>query len=449
MTTTKPKLRTAASILGVTCATVASTMGTATAAGEHGERGNPDQAVTRLVTKSAGVRAANGNSRSPKISGDCTAVAYVSAASNLVKGDTKRFEDVFIRDRGRHQTALVSQGLRGARAGGDSRLGDVSRAGRFVAYDSEAANLVPGDTNGLSDVFVRDLRRARSELISDAIGDDTADGTSLAGSISANGRYVAFSSDASNLVRGDTNTFFDVFVRDRTSGTTERVSVPPGGGETDEASFEPTISANGRYVSFESAATNLVANDTNQFVDVFRYDRKTGALVLVTAGSDGSPLAFGGSMSNLSADGSTAVFWTPDEQVVSGDGNATFDVFVRDIAAATTELGAATDADAFPADGSSDGALSADGGALAFMSSSSDVAAPDTDTGQDVFVRDRDAGTTELISASTRGEPGNGLSFEPDISDDGRCVAFSSTSTNLIGGDSNAFADILLRRLPR
>jgi Tol biopolymer transport system component len=437
----------AASVLAVCVATIATGPSATAAGGPSPEKGKPDQPVTRLVTKALHGSAANDSSVTPQISGDCTAVGFTSGASNLVLGDSMRWTDVFIRDRGQHRISWVSQGLRGARANGDSRIGDVNSTGRFVVYDSNASNLVPGDTNGHSDVFIRDLRRHRSELVSDAMGTDTTDGNSFAGSVSANGRYVVFSSDASNLVPGDTNTFFDVFVRDRLKRTMERISVPAGGGESDEASFEPSISANGRYVTFESVATNLVPGDTDQLSDIFRFDRRARSLMLVTATPGGSPVAFGGSMSDMSEDGSTVSFWTPDG-IVAGDDNDTFDVFVRDIAAETIDLGGATDAGGFPAAGSSEGSLSADGSVLAFMSRSTDVAAPDTSANQDVFLHDRDEGTT-LVSQSTRGVPADADSFEPSVSDDGRCIAFTSGASNLARPDHNGGFDIYLRRLPR
>jgi Tol biopolymer transport system component len=418
-------------------------------AGTTMEKGKPHHPVTRLVTKTPTGEPTNGDSTRPGVSGDCSAVAFTSTASNLVTGDTRRWADVFVRDRAGHRIILASQGLRGAHANGDSRSEALSSTGRFVLYDSAASNLVPADRNGHDDVFVRDIRRQRSELVSDAIGRQSPDGVSLAGDISANGRYVAFSSDASNLVPGDTNTYFDVFVRDRATGTTERVSVPPGDGESDEASYQPTISANGRFVTFESVASNLVPDDVNQTADVFRFDRRTGDRELVTVAADGSQLAFGGVSPDMSADAGTATFWTPDGQPVAGDDNDTFDVFVRDIRAGTTELGAMTDSDDFPASASSDGVLSADGNALAFLSVSTDVAVPDTDSDQDVFIRDREAGTTVLVSQSTRGTPGDGQSFAPSISADGRCVAFASQSTNLARADDNGEQDIYLRRLPR
>jgi len=200
-------------------------------------------------------------------------VAFSSVASNLVPGDTNDDWDVFVRDRVDRVTRRVSVGPGGGQANCGSVEPAISRGGRYVAFDSSASNLVPGDTNHESDVFVRDRVDRVTRRVSIGPGGHQANRNSGAPAISPGGRYVAFHSSASNLVPGDTNNAFDVFVRDRGDRVTRRVSIGPGGRQANSHSFDPAISADGRHVAFGSDASNLVPGDTNNALDVFVWDR--------------------------------------------------------------------------------------------------------------------------------------------------------------------------------
>src|SRR5438132_192115 len=171
-------------------------------------------------------------------------------------------------------TKRVSVDSLGAQAIGDSEGPSISADGRFVAFYSSAANLVGGDTNGVRDVFVRDRKTGKTTRVSVDSHGAQGNGDSDGPSISADGRFVAFLSTAGKLVGGDTNGARDVFVRDRKAGKTRRVSVGPHGAQGKGASFVPSISANGRFVAFSSVASNLVAGDTNTASDIFVRDRK-------------------------------------------------------------------------------------------------------------------------------------------------------------------------------
>src|SRR3989440_135688 len=171
-------------------------------------------------------------------------------------------------------TKRVSVDSLGAQGIGDSEGPSISAHGRFVAFYSSAANLVAGDTNGARDVFVRDRKTGKTTRVSVDSHGAQANGDSVAASISADGRLVAFLSSASKLVGGDTNGARDVFVRDRKARKTRRVSVDSHGAQGKGASFVPSISANGRFVAFSSVASNLVAGDTNTVSDVFVRGRK-------------------------------------------------------------------------------------------------------------------------------------------------------------------------------
>jgi Tol biopolymer transport system component len=286
-------------------------------------------ATTRVSVAVAGGRG-NSNSLEPSISADGRFVAFSSRASNLVAGDTNRSEDIFVRDRTTGATTRVSVDGAGNQVNGDSERPSISADGRLVAFASEADNLVAGDTNGLEDVFVRDRATGAITRVSvDGAGNQANSGSHYP-SISADGRFVAFHSAADNLVAGDTNGLEDVFVRDRTTGATTQVSVAGAGNQGNSDSFVPSISADGRFVAFGSTADNLVAGDTNGYADVFIHDRQTGATTRVSvdnAGNQGNSHSFGPS---ISADGRFVAFYSLAHNLVAGDTNLREDVLVRD-----------------------------------------------------------------------------------------------------------------------
>jgi Tol biopolymer transport system component len=243
--------------------------------------------VNTRVPVDAGGQQANSDSFEPAISAAGRFVAFASYASNLVPGDTNNDFDVFVRDRKAQVTQRVSVGPGGQQANGNSFEPAISADGRLVAFSSGASNLVPGDTNGTSDVFVRDRKAQVTRRVSVGPGGQQANGESLKPAISAHGRLVAFSSGASNLVPGDTNGTSDVFVRDRVAQVTRRISVGPGGQQANGGSHSPAISADGRFVAFVSRASNLVAGDTNGASDVFVRDRVAQVTRRVSVGSGG------------------------------------------------------------------------------------------------------------------------------------------------------------------
>ncbi len=339
--------------------------------------------VTQRVSVST--TGAGGNDRSwhPSISADGRFVVFVGEASNLVAGDTNGADDVFVHDRQLGSTERVSVATDGTQGNDESYLPSISADGRFVAFESRASNLVPGDTNSYVDVFVRDRQLGTTERVSVATGGAQANASSfwpdwVMPSISDDGRFVAFASVALGLVAGDTNGSYDVFVRDRQLGTTQRVSVATNGAQGNYHSGGPTITADGRFVPFGSQASNLVAGDTNGETDSFVHDRQTGTTERVSVTASGT------------------------------QGNA----------------------------GSFKPSPSADGRFVAFYSRASNFVAGDTNAEYDVFVRDRQLGTIERASVGINGAQGNDSSFSTSISADGRSVAFYSYATNLVVGDS-------------
>jgi Tol biopolymer transport system component len=293
--------------------------------------------TTRVSVSSTG-RAGNAFSQSASISADGRYVVFESQASNLVPGDTNRRSDIFVHDRQTRRTARFSISSRMRQSNGASYSPAISADGRYVAFESQASNLVPDDTNRNTDIFVRDRRTGRTLRASVSNREKQGNGPSEAAAISADGRYIAFWSRASNLVNKDTNRGSDIFVRDRVTNRTRRVSVSSRGAQANRFSGPLSMSPEGRYVAFDSLASNLVASDRNKHVDVFVHDSKTGRTILASLGVRGNQ---GNSYSNvgvlgdaLSANGRYLVFYSNASNLVTRDTNGVSDVFVRDFGTA-------------------------------------------------------------------------------------------------------------------
>jgi hypothetical protein len=269
----------------------------------------------------------NGSSYAPSMSADGRYVAFHSLASSLVSMDTNLSSDVFVRDRQSGTTQLVSVNSGGMQANGNSYYPSISADGRFVAFWSLASNLVPGDTNNLADVFVRDRQSGTTERVSVDSTGSQGNGGSYYPAISSDGRYVAFWSSASTLAAGDTNGVADVFLRDRQGGSTERDSVNSAGAQGNDDSYSPSISADGRDVAFYSVATNLVPGDTNGVGDVFVRDRLGGAAFtslcspglagVITCACSNPPAAAGQGCDNSAGTGGAILFAQGDTSLAS------------------------------------------------------------------------------------------------------------------------------------
>jgi Tol biopolymer transport system component len=280
---------------------------------------------------------AQGNERSgtlgaPSITADGHYIVFTSQASNLVRHDTNGRVDVFVRNRKAGTTRRVSLGDDWAQTNGDSLTPAISADGHFVTFASVATNLVSTDTNKRSDVFVRDRLRKVTRRVSVSDSEVQGNNSSSAPTISDDGRYVAFTSWATNLVRGDSNRRLDVLVRDRKSGTTRRVSLSSAEAQANGNSFAPAISGNGRYVAFESAASNLVDLDTNGRRDVFLRDLVAGTTRHVSVSTGGVHANGDSQVPAISRAGSFVVFMSTATNLVTGDANNATDVFLRYLA---------------------------------------------------------------------------------------------------------------------
>ena len=337
-------------------------------------------------------------------------------------------------------TTRVSVDSAGNPGNGDSGYAAISADSRYTAFSSSASNLVPGDTNGSRDIFVHDSQTGSTTRASVDSAGNQANGPSAIPEISADGRYIVFCSDASNLVPGDTNSYWDVFVYDRQTGATTRVSVSSGGNQGTYGGCcyfsGAVISADGRYVAFESGASNMVPGDTNGIPDIFVRDRQTGVTERVSvdsAGNQGNGYSW---WAAISADGRYVAFYSEASNLVPGDTNGAPDVFVRDRQTGTTTR-VSVDSAGNQANGSSaKPAMSADGRYTGFSSSASNLVPGDTNAVPDIFVHDSQTGTTTRVSVDSAGNQANQSSEDPAISADGRYVAFSSSAWNLVPGDT-------------
>jgi Tol biopolymer transport system component len=403
--------------------------------------------ITPISFDSAG-NLGNSGSYNPSISADGRFVAFTSRASNIVPGDTNNTFDIFVRDRLTNTTTRVSVDSAGNQADRNSDGASISADGRFVAFNSDASNIVPGDTNSRFDIFLRDrLTNTTTRVSVDSAGNQ-GNRESYNPSISADGRFVAFTSDASNIVPGDTNSRPDIFVRDRLTNTTTRVSVDSAGNQGNREFFttstSASISADGRFVAFSSYASNIVPGDTNNDNDIFVRDTLTNTTTRVSfdsAGNQGKGYFYNPS---ISADGRFVAFLSNASNIVPGDTNNNFDIFVRDTLTNTT-TGVSVDSAGNPGNlQSGSPSISADGRFVAFSSLSSNIVPGDTNISRDIFVRDTLTNTTTRVSFDSAGNQGNILSSSPSISADGRFVAFSSNASNIVPGDTNNTDDIFV-----
>jgi Tol biopolymer transport system component len=348
--------------------------------------------------------------------------ALALAVPRLGSADGRFIPNIFLRDRQTGLTERVSVDGAGAEANDESWTPAISADGRHVAFQSFAPNLVPNDTNGAFDIFLRDRQTGTTERVNlDSAGGE-ANGWSFAPALSADGRYVAFQSWASNLVPNDVNGWTDIFLRDRRTGVTERVSLDNAGGEANEMSEMPALSADGRHVAFVSWASNLVPNDTNGWTDIFLRDRQTGTTERLSLDSAGGEANAESWTPAISADGRYVAFVSRASNLVPNDTNGMPDIFLRDRQTGTTERVSVDSAGGEANGWSSDPAISADGRHVAFASQASNLVPNDTNGLPDIFLRDRQTGTTERLSLDGAESGG------PAISADGRYVAFHATA---------------------
>lgn len=397
----------------------------------------------------------NGASGQPVASADARFVAFASRASNLgVRDPNRHVRDVYVYDQGTGAIQMLSRPPGGEGADGPSGQPALAGTGAVAAFTSRATNLAEGDTNKAADVFVSVLGTlARASVAPDG---SPADGASSEPDLSADGRLLVFSSAADNLVPGDDNKRRDVFVRDIASGTTSLVSAARSGGGANGASRAPAISPDGRYVSYTSEASNLVARDRNRVADVFVTDLRTGTTSLASVGarrrqqnaSVGRPFQ---QVSDVSRGGRYVVFDSDATNLVRGDRNGRTDVFVRDRRRGRTRRVSLATTDQEAAGDSFTPRISPDGRWVAFVSAADNLVPGDA-VGMDVFLRDLRDHTTTIVDVSSRGERrgrelARAVLDRPAMSDDATTILFTSSARGLAANDRGPYPDVFLRRM--
>lgn len=388
---------------------------------------------------------ANNYSDSGYPSGDGGLIAFASSATNLVAGDTNNNYDVFVRNVAAGTTERVSVDSAGVEANNSSYQPKITPDGRYVVFMSEATNLVPGDTNGVRDVFVRDrLADITTRISVSSTGAESNDDSFInGGTVSANGRLILFHSRATNLVAGDTNGFMDVFVHDRTTGLTTRVSVTDTGAEANFDCYSADISSNGAHIAFHTSADNIITGDTNNAMDTFIVTRATGAIAYAAQSVAGTQ-ANGDTYGLKFADNGNIAFTSAATNLISDDLNGVTDIFVRDgpgvgpIEMISIGINGQTNNMSF------DSWISGNGRFVVYSSAATNIVNNDTNGEQDVFVMDRQTGETERVTENTMGEQANDFSSAPRLSQNGQRIVFHSDATNLVPDDTNATRDVFI-----
>ena len=402
----------------------------------------PDRVVRASVSGTGGDP--DGISRRPDISANGHLVAFESTASNLVADPNGPVSDVFLRDVATGRTALISEPPDGSGANGPSAAATIAHSGGIVVFESDATNLGPADANGATDIYARGGGPPFRVSLTSTGGEP--DGRSFEPDVSGDGRFVVFTSTAANVVPGDTNDAEDVFVRDLVTNTTRRVSQGNG------ASRSPSISPDGRYVSFTSDSSDIVPQDTNEVADVFLADLRENTTRRVSVSSRGrqqnaavvKPFFI---VSDVSEFGRFVAFDSDATNLVAGDTNRDTDVFVRDVRAERTERVSRTALDGEADNDSYFPTISLDGRFVGFSSYAGNIW-PGDRSGEDVFLHDRKLDSTTILTARESGAPVNELAKQllrrPAIAINGRQVAFTSTSA-LVDGDGNQQEDVFVR----
>jgi Tol biopolymer transport system component len=405
----------------------------------------PSEVTVRLVSVSDSGQPVNAPSTAPSLSASGARVAFQSEAARLAPRDRNRVTDVFVRDLPTGTTRLVSRTGSGAAGNAASTSPALSADGRFVTFTSGATDLVTADRNGLPDVFRHDLRTGGT--IRESVGGLPAGRTVGGSSVSGDGALVAFEVTAAGRT--------DVYIRDIPGRRTRRQSVTPTGGETDGISVDPAVSADGRFVAFRSAASDVVPGDDNGAVDVFRRTLPAGPTVLVSRDHDGGPSdgpALGGAPA-IGPHGRFVIFHSEATDLVAADRNGEPDVFRRDLLLDRTELVSVTSAEEQVTGFGSFHTVSMDVGAggrwVAFSSDFTGLTPDDVNGRPDVFLRDVRTGTTRLVSRGLAGTSPEGYSLQASTSDDGRYVAFSSDAPGVTADDRNGEVNDVFRARTR
>jgi len=381
-------------------------------------------------------------SRNAAVNATGRMVAFESLAGDLIDGDNNNSSDVFVKDLKSGNVAIASITQSGKLGDASSYAPSLSATGRYVAFYSNAGNFVAQDDNLQADVFFKDMKTGRLSLVSCAEDGTLGNKASYNPKLSADGGSVVFFSYATNLVAGGSNGYPQVFVKRIASGQVVQVSSTADDTQANGESYYPTISANGNFVVFESAATNLTAGDSNGSYDIFRKNLTTGLVERVSVSGSGKQANGDSFGAAVSANGRYIAFHSHATNLVGGDDNAAADVFVKDMASGkVVRISLANGG--LEADGDSSAAtISNDGRFVSFMSDADNLIEQDLNGKSDVFLKDRKTGQLTRVSANAQAWESDGVSRLPAISGNGRFLVFESAGENLTFGDDNSRADV-------
>jgi hypothetical protein len=375
-------------------------------------------------------------------------IVFASGATNLLPGDTNGVSDVYLRRFDQDSLVLISQSSSGEQGNGASERPFTSYdyGTPMVVFESDATNLVSDDTNGVRDIFLRRTLGGQSTTVRLSLGPNGQGNlASRNARISRNGGVAAFESDAWSLAPFDGNGTSDVYAvsinnSPNTPHSAYLVSRNPQGNAGNAASFAPSVADNGA-VAFESLATDLIAGDTNGKRDIFCTQGGLQRISIATGGTQANGDSWGAS---ISSDARYVAFVSDATNLVPNDTNGFADVFIRDLQLQTTSIESLSTLRELGNQASGQAFLSPNGRFLVFRSAATNFADGDTNSAEDIFLRDRLTGFLRRVSLTFLGQQSNGASDLPSVSEDGRFIGFASTATNLESGDQNALQDVFV-----
>jgi len=391
---------------------------------------------------------ADSYSYSPEISGNGQFITFFSQARNLVPNDTNEHYDVFVFDQVTQINEMVSISSEGLQGNSGSTYPSINADGRYVVFDSYASNLVENDLNNVTDIFIHDRDTNITEIVSLTNTGEQANGRSSFPSISDDGRYIVFVSEATNLDSADTNNLPDIYLHDRLLGVTTRINKSNSGLQANDESFHPTISNDGGSVVYWSDATNLVFDDTNGVRDIFVYNTQLSNTERVSVASDGTQANQYCLSSSISGNGRFVAFASQSNTLTENDTNEVFDVFVHDRETGQTERVSVASDGSEANNHSAESSINYDGRFIVFRSVSTNLVANNTDGISNIFMRNRENETTEIISVAYNGGAIDDWAEKPSVDNAGQYITFASQATNIVEGDTlNTTYDIFIRDL--
>ena len=436
-------MRLSRAALGATAAValIVATPGAASA-GAAGPGGS-----TRLLSRSVTGRPGEAGSVQPAISRDGSVVAFASIAEDLVPGDTNRLSDVFLIDRsGAGSVVLVSHAMDGGPANGESSRVSVSGDGPYMTFLSRATNLVAEPTKGLLQVYLYDRTADTISLVSRNDDGLAGDADSVSASVSGTGAFVAFASKATNFVTDSAKRHTNVYRRDIVAATTTLISKSVLGRPANKDSFDPSIDDSGSEVAFASYASNLFHDDKTGHLDVFLSDR-AAEVSLISRTPGGAPANGFNYGPSISGNGRFIAFSSDASDLAQPDTNGATDVFVRNLRTDHTRLlSTAPSGDSANSDSSAE-SINRRGDVVTFESYATDLVVGDVNDFADVFVR-KGSGAVQLVSSGVDGAPSDGESDASAVNSSGRVIVYQSVATNLVRDDDNGAYDVFLNRRP-